>query len=74
MKLIQKIDLFKIAIVAILVILIIMLNDMSKNGRYQLDPNESWIIDTRTGNVYHLKQNDFGSILYLTPDFPQNHK
>lgn len=73
MKLLQKLDLFKISILVILVILILVLNNMSKNGRYMY-ATEGMIIDTRIGNMYTTDSHDVKDSWYFKPILPKDHK
>ncbi len=49
-----NIDIFKIALIIILIWIGYSLYNFSEIGRYQLGDNNSYIIDTRTGNAYLL--------------------
>jgi len=70
MKLLKNIDYFKIAILICSIIFLILFQDFSKNGRYQLF-DENNIIDTRTGNIYHLELKEKGSLYYFYPEIPE---
>ncbi len=49
-----NIDIFKIALIIILIWIGYSLYNFSEIGSYQLGDNNSYIIDTRTGNAYLL--------------------
>ena len=74
MKLIQKIDWFKTSTIVILVIFILLFREYSKNERYNVGINESWIIDTRTGIMYHLEQYNSGDGWILKPDLTEDYE
>ncbi|WP_163322605.1 hypothetical protein [Draconibacterium mangrovi] len=57
MKAIKEIPLFKIALVTIAIIALIIFNNFSKNGRYQVFDNNE-IMDTRTGYIYDIRDHD----------------
>lgn len=54
----KKINLFKLSITMGIIVLLIMLNTISKNGRYQNVNGHFQVIDTRTGNVYELEYHE----------------
>jgi len=66
---IKDLTLFKIVIIVILTIFLLKLNDISKNGRY-LPFDKDTIIDTRTGNVYELKEDD--KYIFDKPHIPKS--
>lgn len=66
----DDLTLFKIIMIVVAILLIIKLNDISKNGRYK-DAGDNLIIDTRTGNEYIMEYNPSN---YFEPNFPYSHK
>ena len=73
MKLPQKLDLFKIAIVTILSIFLYLFNQYSKNGRYEACGDDQ-VIDTRTGNLFDTELSRYSVPIFLKPKIPQNLK
>ncbi len=70
-QLLGEITLFKLIIIVAIVVFLIKLNDISKNGRYAYTGDNS-IIDTRTGCVFPLIINDKYYDPYWEPFIPEN--
>jgi len=61
-----NIDVFKIALVAILLGFLFLFYQYSQNGRFYLTHDSLFIIDSRTGVVWHISNNK-DEKLYCNP-------